>query len=138
MSELAAVGDCLGQGTSGAGLVCAAHLDLGLQNKFNHDKDVMYYGQVGIQDTKDTRYQDDVGSICTSVAMLRKQTNKITDMLKQKTLNAHPDKSGYLILGSQSIANSMKLELKQDPIYLNKFNLKQKTEEKYLGQVIKG
>ena len=58
-------------------------------------------------------------------------------MLKQKTLNAHPEKSGYLILGSQSFIDNMKQELKQYPIYLNKFNLKLKTEEKYLGQVIK-
>jgi hypothetical protein len=94
----------------------------------------MYDGQVRIQPLS---YQDDVGSMCTSVAMLRKQANKMTDMLKQKTLSAHPDKSGYLVLGSQSFADSMTLKLQQDPIYLNKFNLKQKSEEKYLGQVIK-
>ena len=74
-----------------------------------------------------------MGSVCTSVKMVRKQKEKMTNMLKYKTLHAHTDKSGYLVLGSQSFADSMKLELKQDPIYLNKFNLKQKTEEKYLG-----
>ena len=127
MSELAAVGDCLGQGTSGAGLVSAANLDLGLQNKFNHSKDVMYYGQVRIQPLS---YQDDVGSLCTSVAMLRNQADKMMDMLKQKTLNAHPDKYGYLILGSQSFIVNIKQELKQYPIYLNKFNLKEKKNRK--------
>ena len=46
MSEEANIGDCLGQGTRGAGLVSAANLDLGLQNEFNHSSDVFYYGNV--------------------------------------------------------------------------------------------
>ena len=134
VSEEAAVGDCLGQGTSGAGLVSAANLDLGLQKEFNHSKDVMYYGQVRVQPLS---YQDDVGSLCTSVSMLRKHARKMTDMLKHKILDAHPDKSGYLLLGTQTYTDCMKQEIEQDPIYFNKFNLKLKTEEKYLGQIIK-
>ena len=134
VSEEAAVGDCLGQGTSGAVLVSAANLDLGLQKEFNHSKDVMYYGQVRVQPLS---YQDDVGSLCTSVSMLRKHARKMTDMLKHKILDAHPDKSGYLLLGTQTYTDCMKQEIEQDPIYFNKFNLKLKTEEKYLGQIIK-
>ena len=38
------VGDCPGQGTSGAGLVSAANLDLGLQKHFNTSQNVMNYG----------------------------------------------------------------------------------------------
>ena len=60
VSEEAAVGDCLGQGTAGAGLVSAANLDLGLQKEFNHIKDVMYYGHVRVEPLS---YQDDVGSL---------------------------------------------------------------------------
>ena len=37
----AEVGDCLGQGTAGAGLVSAANLDLGLQKHFNTTNNVM-------------------------------------------------------------------------------------------------
>ena len=51
-------------------------------------------------------------------------------MLKHKILDAHPDKSGYLLLGSQSYTDCMKQEIQKDPIYFNKFNLKVKTEEK--------
>ena len=97
MSEEADVGDCLGQGTGGAGLVSAANLDLGLQNEFNHTSDIMYYGDVRIQPLS---YQDDVGSLCTSVNIVRKQAQKMTKMLKHKILNACPDKSGFLALGS--------------------------------------
>ena len=134
LSEKVDVGDCLGQGTAGAGLVSAANLDLGLQQQFNHSCDVMYYGHVRVQPLS---YQDDVGSMCTNVAMVRKQANKMTQMLKHKTLDAHPDKSGYLVLGSESFTDSIKQEIEQDPIWFNKFRLKLKTQEKYLGQVFK-
>ena len=134
MSEEAGVEDCLGQGTGGAGLVSAANLDLGLQNEFNHTSDIMYYGNVRIQPLS---YQDDVGSLCTSVKMVRKQAEKMTKMLKHKILDAHPDKSGYLVLGSPTYINMIKEDIKQDPIYLNNFRLKLKTEEKYLGHLLK-
>jgi hypothetical protein len=67
----------------------------------------MYYGQVRVQPLS---YQDDVGSLCTSVSMLRKHARKITDMLKHKILVAHPDKSGYLLLGTQTYTDCMKQE----------------------------
>ena len=108
VSEEAAVGDCLGQGTAGAGLVSAANLDLGLQKEFNHIKDVMYYAQVRVQPLS---YQDDVGSLCTSVSMLRKQATKMTDIVKHKILDAHPDRPGYLFLGSQTYTDCMKKEI---------------------------
>ena len=92
----------------------------------------MYYGNVRIQPLS---YQDDVGSLCTSVKMVRKQAEKMTKMLKHKILDAHPDKSGYLVLGSPTYINMIKEDIKQDPIYLNNFRLKLKTEEKYLGQL---
>ena len=37
MTEGENVGDCLGRGTAGAGLISAANLDLGLQKHFNDD-----------------------------------------------------------------------------------------------------
>ena len=61
----------------------------------------------------------------------------MSNMLRQKLIDAHPDKSGYLLLGSETFTDYMKQEIKQEPVYFNKFNLKLKTEEKYLGQIIK-
>ena len=42
-TEEAEVGDCLAQGTSGAGLISAANLDKGLQKFFNTSNEVMEY-----------------------------------------------------------------------------------------------
>ena len=49
ITEEAEAGDCLGQGTAGAGLVSAANLDLGLQSYFNNSPNVMHYGSVRVQ-----------------------------------------------------------------------------------------
>ena len=38
MTEEEDLGDCLGQGTAGTGLISAANLDIGLQKYFNRAK----------------------------------------------------------------------------------------------------
>jgi hypothetical protein len=108
MTDEEEVGDCLGQGTAGAGLISAANLDQGLQKYFNVDEDeeedisndVIKFGQVIIQPIA---YQDDVGSLCSSIAMARSQANKLTKMTFEKVLEAHPDKSGLVIIGSETL-----------------------------------
>ena len=133
LTNEAEVGDCLGQGTGGAGLVSAANLDLGLQRSFNNSKAVMNYGQVRLQPLS---YQDDVATLCTSVEMARDQANRLSEMIKKKTIDAHPDKSGILVLGSTSFKDKIKRDLEDNPINFNKFKLKLKPQDKYLGQII--
>ena len=60
----------------------------------------------------------------------------MSQMLKEKTLNAHPDKSGILVLGSSTFQARIKEEMKIQQIQLNKFSMKLKNEEKYLGQIL--
>ena len=74
MTEEAVVGDCLGQGTAGAGLVSAANLDLGLQKYFNNSPDVMDYGGVKIQPQI---YQDGIATPCTNIDMAKSQADKM-------------------------------------------------------------
>ena len=132
LTKEAEVGDVVGQGTAGAGLVSAANLDLGLQNHFNKSNQVMYYGHVRLQPLC---YQDDVGTMCTSLEMLTCQASKMSNMLKEKTLKAHHDKSGLLILGSKKFKDKIKGDIKESQICLNNFTLKTKFSDKYLGQV---
>ena len=126
------MGDCLGQGTALAGLVSAANLDLGLQKKFNTSNEVLHYGKVRIQPLS---YQDDVGSICLNVQMVKNQASKMAKMLTEKTLAAHEDKSGIIILGSRKFKEKVTQEVKESPINFLKFNLQIKKTDKYLGQV---
>ena len=113
MTDTAEVGDCLGQGTAGAGLVSAANLDRGLQKFFNKSEKVMKYGHVRLQPIC---YQDDVGTLCADADMARDQAKQLSQMIKEKALEAHPDKTGYLILGSK------KFKKKQESILKEKTN----------------
>ena len=133
MTETAEVGDCLGQGTAGAGLVSQAYLDHGLNSYFCGCKDVMYYGETRIQPLS---YQDDVGAPCLDVSMARVQSSLLASLMQEKTLLAHPDKTGYLILGAKDHKEEMRKELKRSPIDFKRFTLKEKEKDKYLGQTI--
>ena len=143
MTEKEDVGDCVGQGTAGAGLISAANLDQGLQKFFNEteseedndDEVVMKYGEVRIQPIA---YQDDVGSLCDSLDMARSQAEKLTKITNEKVLEAHPDKSGIIILGSDKFRKRMEKELNENPIYLTNFKLQVMMNTKYLGQTIEG
>ena len=75
MTNEAEVGDVLGKGTAGAGLVSAANLDLGLQAQFNNCPMVMRYGNLRMQPLC---YQDDVGTMCTSLEMAKSQAKKMS------------------------------------------------------------
>ena len=128
MTKEESVGDCLGQGTAGAGLISAANLDQGLQKHFNESEEekddtvnhVMKIGKVRIQPIA---YQDDVGSMCEDIEMLRKQADKLSKMTKEKVLDAHPEKSGILIIGSDKFKKKVEDELTKNPVYLTHFKL---------------
>ena len=132
------VGDCLGQGTAGVGLISAANLYIGLKKYFEKDEsnntraneDVTVYGEVRIQPIA---YQDDIGSICEDVEMVRSQALKLTKMTLEKTLEAHPDKSGIIIMGSDKYKEKVKKELETSQIYLTNFKLEIKESDRYLG-----
>ena len=93
----------------------------------------MKIGNVRIQPIA---YQDDVGSLCEDVNMLRKQVDKLSKITKEKTLEAHPDKSGIILFGSENFKRKVEENLKENPVYLTNFKLEIKTSDKYLGQTI--
>ena len=95
-------------------------------------KDVMYFGETRIQPLC---YQDDVGAPCLNVDMARVQASLLASLMQEQTLMAHPDKTGYLILGTKKVKEDMRKELQLNPIDFDKFILKEKDKDKYLGQI---
>ena len=77
-----------------------------------------------------------IGSICEDLDMVRSQALKLTQMSLEKTLEAHPDKSGLIVLGSEKYKETIRKDLEEIPIYLTNFKLEFKESEKYLGQLI--
>ena len=81
----------------------------------------MYFGETRIQPLS---YQ------------ARVQATLLASLMKEKALLAHPDKTGYLILGSKKYQEEVRQELVTNPIDFGKFTLKEKNKDKYLGQVV--
>ena len=92
----------------------------------------MCYGETRIQPLC---YQDDVGAPCLDVDMARVQASLLASLMQEQTLMAHPDKTGYLVLGSKKFKENMRKELDLNPIDFKKFKLKEKEKDKYIGQI---
>ena len=77
------------------------------------------------------------GSICENIEMARSQAQKLSRMTLEKNLEAHPNKSGLIIVGSDKYKAKIERELKEAPIFLTNFKLETKESDVYLGQSIK-
>ena len=105
VSETAFVGDCIGQGTAGGALVSQANLDHGLTMYFGESKEEMYYGSARIQPLA---YQDDVLKGSKDVMAAKVGNIKLSAMLQDKGLEAHPDKTSFIVRGSNKFKQKAK------------------------------
>ena len=133
LSETAVVGDCIGQGTAGGAIVSAANLDQGLKQYFNDSKDEVYFGNVRLQPVA---YQDDLGHANNDVRQAQVGNTKLACMLQDKGLQAHEDKTCYILFGSKKYKENVKKDLEHTPLMFGKFPSKQRVSEKYLGQIL--
>ena len=94
----------------------------------------MYYGRVRVEYTA---YQDDVGKPSGSVRKANVHMVKMAKMLKDKGLEAHPTKTGYILFkGSKKDEEQMEKELQLMPLVFGEFQMKRKTQDKYLGHIL--
>ena len=134
MSSAAEAGDLVGQGTAGAGLVSQLNLDMGLQQYLAGSEEEMYYGGVRVEYTA---FQDDVGKPSRGVREAQAHMTKLAYMFEDKGLEAHPDKTCYLVIkGNKKDVKKTEDELKMNPIVFGHFVMERKKEDKYLGQVL--
>ena len=125
--------DCIGQGTAGGALVSQMNLDHGLQEYFSGSCDEMSYGQVRLQPVA---YQDDVARASKSVVDTRIGAMKLATMLQDKGLEAHPDKTCYIVFGPKEFKEKVYEEVQRCSITFGKFEVKEKDADKYLGQIL--
>ena len=57
-------------------------------------------------------------------------------MLSEKLLEAHPDKTVYIVTGFSSYKKKVRKELKDSPLVFGSFTMEEKESKKYLGQII--
>ena len=133
MTDSAVVGDVIGQGTAGAALVSQLNLDHGLHTYFGGSKDEIYYGGVRCEYFA---YQDDIGKPSAGVNEAQAGNVKLSQMFMDKGLEAHPDKTCFVVFGSSEFKDTISKQLEDNPLYFGDFPVKRKDSEKYLGQII--
>ena len=133
MTKSKKVGALVGQGSSGAAVVSQAMVDSGLKQYFSSSSDEMYYGEVRVESAA---FQDDICKPCNNVVKAQAGMTKLAMMLEERGLDAHPDKTAYIVFGSESYKQKMKNEAEERPLNFGKFLVKAKKSEKYLGQIL--
>ena len=70
------------------------------------------------------------------VRMARNHNIRMEEMLSEKLLEAHPDKTVYIVTGSSSYKKKVRKELKDSLLVFGSLTMEEKESEKYLGQII--
>ena len=133
LTEEAAAGPCVGQGSAGGALNSQFNLDRGIQSYFEGSCDEYYYGSVRCQGVI---FQDDTGRTSSSVREAQAGNTKLDAVFKDKGVEAHPDKSCFIVCGSRKFKNKVLKELELKPLYFGAFKMKQEVSVKYLGMVL--
>ena len=63
---------------------------------------------------------------------------RLATMLKGKGLEAHQDKTGFIIIRSEKFKQRSKKEIAENPLMFGEFEMKEKASDKYLGQILHG
>ena len=132
-SETGEAEQLVGQGSSGASLASQLNLDMGINDYFRSSKDEECYGEVRLQPLT---FQDDEISMTSEVRLARAQAIKLHFLMLEKGLQIHPVKSGFLAIGPKQFKEEVTKETEEDPIMFGDIPLKEKKQEKYLGDIL--
>ena len=133
MTEAAEVGALVGQGSTGAAVASQAMVDMGLKQYFASSSDESYYGSVRFESAA---FQDDILKPSDDVLTGQAGMTRLAAMLGERKLEAHREKTGYLVCGTEEFKEKMAKELERRPLTFGDFEVKRKVCEKYLGQMI--
>ena len=123
----------IGQGTAGAALVSQLNLDHGMHEYFRGSFNEVYYGDIRCEYFA---YQDDLGKPSAGVNEAQSGNVKMYNLFMEKGLDAHPDKTCFIVFGSKEYKDKIDNQLKDNPLYLGDFPVKRRVCDRYLGQVL--
>ena len=63
---------------------------------------------------------------------------KLSAMLEEKGLEAHPDKTCFIVCGNRKFKDNVEKDLKRNPLLFGNFPVKHRKHDRYLGQVLHG
>jgi hypothetical protein len=59
-------------------------------------------------------------------------------MFEEKGLEAHPDKTCFIVVGSRKYKEKVQIDLQDSPLMFGDFLVNQHESDKYLGQILHG
>ena len=133
MSDTAQVGPLVGQGSGLAAVGSQAMVDFGLKEYFGGSRDEFYYGKVRIETAA---FQDDICKPSGDVVSTQLGMTRLGAMLLERGLQAHKEKTGYIVFGNREYKEKTEKELEVMPLTLGGFQVRRKEYDKYLGQVL--
>ena len=78
-----------------------------------------------------------MGKPSKGVIEAQSHMTKLSYMCQDKGLEAHPDKTGYILIkGAKKDVSKMEKELKLNPLKFGDFYMSRKIQDKYLGQIL--
>ena len=98
-SKKAMVGALVGQGSGGAAVGSQAMVDMGIKKYLESSQDEFYYGDVRVESAI---FQDDIAKPSQDVMTAQSGMTRLAAMLTERGLEAHKDKTAYIICGTQS------------------------------------
>ena len=98
LTDVADVGEVIGQGTVGGALASQVNIDRGIDRYFCGSKDEVSFGTVRLQPMV---FQDDVARLAWDIKSAQAGNLKLSYVMREKQLKVHPDKTGYIAIGSK-------------------------------------
>ena len=108
-------------------------VDIGLKNYLSSSMDEIYYEEVRMESAA---FQDDILKPSSDVFTAQSGMTRLAGFLKERGLDAHPEKTSYLVCGTQEYKRKTNEQLKMIPLVFGDFLTKRKVSDKYLGQVL--
>ena len=133
MTDMEPTGENVGQGTIGGAILSSLNLDVGVTEGFSESCHEVYYG--GIIRLNPLLFQDDSLRLATSAVTAQYGNNIMESVMKRKLLNIN-DKSSFMLCGKPNQIKSIQEAIKNNPLSIKGQPVKQKSKEKYLGDMI--
>ena len=129
--KTAVIKNSTGQGTNWAPAACSLSMGQAMKEEVDRfDETKMKLGDLKIEPFS---YVDDTIRCADCHEGAVEGGEIFTRALNELGLEAHPDKSAQILMGSNKWREEMREKLKNDPVVIQGFELKESQEETYLG-----
>ena len=81
-------------------------------------------------------FQDDILRLGDSISSVKAGNMKVSNVMNQKRLTLNADKTCFIMIGKEVPKNRARLLIERSPIVCGDFIVKEKAQDKYLGDVL--